>query len=534
MTLSTFTFFGCVAAAFFDSWPEMLELLSRPASIAIFSAGVVGLFFGWLMRGGDSGRSRKEAPVPEEGLAELRWRHEKLVLTERQLMEKQSRLAEFSEAYDDYASEQERLVGLRFFSLAERMRETRQRSGTDYSRLTTLRGRLEEIASKNAPGTDSVHAALDITKSRLAVLETVREPLRDISDRILDIEESFRSGKFRLAEKGRELRKELMEIKGRVVALPQGWSSSGDEANRRLREILAGVSGAEVDALREILLVDGSITASLAGEDGGELVGAITDAMADLESSRKTAPVSSVTLATGPGANVIGPLGTHFFTGNPFTADVSEATPELRLKPDTAFRAPSDFETPPERNGGGFHDLTSQSAPTSGASCEEEVDEENRSLVIFCSNDVELWGKNVYRGAYCRARAIKDFPDWAEWISVRRLDTKERVFAPVRTASLFNGQTSDPVGFNGTNELFYGARHLGIFSESCPNDVETRFTYGGWGFGHRAGEMTADAEQLQAAGWEGREIPADTVFEIAIHAELPKLESQDRILGGNP
>lgn len=534
MYLPSFTFYSCVAAAFFDSWPEAMELLSRPASIAIFSAGAVGLFFGWLMRGSGSGSSRKEAPTPVEGLAELRWRHEKLVLTERQLMEKQSRLAAFSEVYDDFASEQERLVGLRFFSLAERVRETRQRSGTDYYRLSTLRGRLEEIVAKHAPGADSVHAALDVTKSRLAVLETVREPLREISDSILEMEESFRSGKFRLSEKGRELRKDLMEIKGRVVSLPQGWASSGDEANRRLREILAGVPGAEVDALREILLVDGSITASLTGEDGSELVGAITDAMADLESSRKTAPVSSVTLADGPVANVIGPLGTHFFTGNPFTADVPEETSAVSLKPDTAFRAPGDFENPPERNGGGFHDLTSQSTPASETVLDEDGDDENRSLVIFCSNDVELWGKEVYRGAYCRARAIKDFPDWAEWISVRRLDTKERVFAPVRTASLFNGQTSDPVGFNGTNELFYGARHLGIFSESCPNDVETRFTYGGWGFGHRAGEMTSDVEQLQAAGWEGREIPADTVFEIAIHAELPKLASQDRILGSNP
>ncbi len=93
-------------------------------------------------------------------------------------------------------------------------------------------------------------------------------------------------------------------------------------------------------------------------------------------------------------------------------------------------------------------------------------------------------------------------------------------------------QVSDPFGFNGTNELFYGARHLGLFSETCPNEVETRFTYGGWGFGHRAHEIAPEVEQLQAAGWEGREIPADTVFEIVIHEELPSLGQRDRILEG--
>src|SRR5690606_29389395 len=104
------------------------------------------------------------------------------------------------------------------------------------------------------------------------------------------------------------------------------------------------------------------------------------------------------------------------------------------------------------------------------------------------------------------------------------------VLAPIRTASLRNGQSADSFGFNGTNELFYGARHLGLFSEACPNEVETRFTYGGWGFGHRAHGIAPEVEQLQAAGWEGREIPSDTVFEIAIHEELPSLHEEDRLL----
>lgn len=157
---------------------------------------------------------------------------------------------------------------------------------------------------------------------------------------------------------------------------------------------------------------------------------------------------------------------------------------------------------------------------------------EPRTEVLFCANDPELWGTTIDRGPHCRAQAFDRFPGWAHWISIRRIDTGERVFAPIVTANLSQGETPDPYGFNGNNDLFYGARHLGLFSESCPIEVETRFTYGGWGFGHRAREIDAEVEQLQAAGWAGREIPPDTVFEIAIHEELPAQNPADLVLGG--
>ena len=121
-------------------------------------------------------------------------------------------------------------------------------------------------------------------------------------------------------------------------------------------------------------------------------------------------------------------------------------------------------------------------------------------------------------------------PEWAKWISIARLDTGERVFAPANSASLTSGEGGTAFGFNGTNELFYGARHLGIFAESCPNEVETRFTYGGWGFGHRVNGGDSEDQELQASGWEGREIDADTVFEISIHADLPELKESDKVL----
>ena len=519
-------------AALVGSWPELIELFTKPVSIIIMAAGVLGLIVGWLVRGRDS------APVvplasASPGMAELRWRHEKLVLTERQQVEKHGRLDAFVDGLSQHLTAPEMIVGLRFFVLAERLREARQKVGSDLSRLVAVRDRLTEISVNTGHENGAVNACLEMAESRIATLEEARDQLRTIGGHILRLQEEVASGTIKAADSENVLRKALMEIKGEVLSLPQGWSSSGDEADRRIRELLVMAGNGEIDAVRDILLIDGSITASLSGS-GIDLAGAVTRVMAALErettATTPILPVSSMPLEkNGSVAVETTPLAGITFIGNPFSDDAPEVLKPLGLTPDAGFRDPGEFEKAPVRIGGGFHDLTNDLPPIE-ALPEVEAVEENRSMILFCSNNVELWGKDTYRGAHCRARAIKVFPEWAQWISIRRLDTRERVFAPVKTASLYNGQTSDPVGFNGTNELFYGARHLGIFSESCPNEVETRFTYGGWGFGHRANEIAPEVEQLQAAGWEGREIPADTVFEIVIHAELPVLAKEDRIL----
>lgn len=527
------------AAAVVESWPELVELLSKPVSIAIMAAGLLGLIVGWLVRGRDT---TPAAPVTSgsPGLPELRWRHEKLVLTERQQVEKQSRLDAFADAVARHGSVAEMITSLRFFVLAERLREARQKVGSDLSRMMAVRDRLADISLNAGRERDAVTACRKMAESRVATLEEARDQLRAIGDYILRLEDEVASDRANPADDENKLRKALMEIKGKILSLPQGWASSGDEADRRIRELLAMAGNEEVDAVRDILLIDGAITVSLSGTGGIDLAGAVSEAMAALDrENERVSPgpplspepkeESSPVRLNGGAAPNEPQLAATAFVGNPFADGEPEAPEPVKLTPDSGFRDPGEFRRAPVRIGKGFHDLTTDLPPIE-ARPEVETAEENRSLVLFCSNNVELWGKDTYRGAHCRARAIKVFPDWAQWISIRRLDTRERVFAPVRTASLFNGQTSDPVGFNGTNELFYGARHLGIFSESCPNEVETRFTYGGWGFGHRANEITPEVEQLQAAGWEGREIPSDTVFEIVIHAELPVLGKQDRIL----
>jgi hypothetical protein len=37
-------------------------------------------------------------------------------------------------------------------------------------------------------------------------------------------------------------------------------------------------------------------------------------------------------------------------------------------------------------------------------------------------------------------------------------------------------------------------------------------------------------ESAQASGWEGKEISPDTVFEISLFADLPKLAEKDQLL----
>ena len=559
------------------SLPQALEFLSGHAVPAVLVAMAFGILFGWAARRRTPAEEAEEEAVQaSHGLEELRWRHEKLVLTERQQVEKQARLDAFADAMGRLEGEERRQAALRLFVLAERVREARQKVGSDLSRMVVLRDRIGELLPVLKKGGDAAGACRGMAEVQAGRLEEAREALRSIAEFVVGLEADVLEGKNDLSDPT-SLRKELVECKGRILDLPQGWSTSGEETDRRLRELLATVNEPVLMPVREILLVDGALTASLAGVSGIDLAGAAGGVVAALDKiGVETKPSPKEELAEPKSDEPLPGVMPGFVPSSYFEREIPGETssesgvsefgfpvPEPEL---TGFTDPAEFMKLPPRPSKGFHDLTLGgngngngngghkpavdvetgskqeleetleeeavdllAEVTGGGSDDEEADPE-RSLVLFCSNDVELWGQNVYRGARCRARAISEFPEWASWISIRRLDTNERVLAPIRSTSLKGGQGGDPFGFNGTNELFYGARHLGLFSESCPNEVETRFTYGGWGFGHRAHEIAPDVEQLQAAGWEGREIPADTVFEIVIHEELPALGKLDRLL----
>lgn len=154
-----------------------------------------------------------------------------------------------------------------------------------------------------------------------------------------------------------------------------------------------------------------------------------------------------------------------------------------------------------------------------------QADNRMSGLVLFRANDPSLWGSEVFSGANRRARSLAQLPTELAFLRMRRMDTREGVVVPITSAALTDDGDGQPRGFNGSNETFYGAYHLGIFDESLPQDVETRFTYGGWGFGH-----SVLGPEQQACGWEGRVIAPDTVFEIAVFTRMPVLEELDRLV----
>ncbi|MCB1232926.1 MAG: hypothetical protein KDN19_21965, partial [Verrucomicrobiae bacterium] len=154
-----------------------------------------------------------------------------------------------------------------------------------------------------------------------------------------------------------------------------------------------------------------------------------------------------------------------------------------------------------------------------------QADNRSGGLLLFRANDPTLWGTEVFSGANRRARSLEFLPEGLAYLRLRRVDTGEGIVVPIRNEALTDDADGHPRGFNGTNELFYGAHHLGIFDETLPQDVETRFTYGGWGFGH-----SVLGPEQQACGWEGRPIAPDTVFEITVFRRMPVLDENDRLL----
>ena len=293
----------------------------------------------------------------------------------------------------------------------------------------------------------------------------------------------------------------LEQIREVAAELNASWSVLTDESDRGIRDILAAGQEAEFEPLRQILLVDGAVTVSLEAAPAKPLSSQVDGLL------RVLAGISDED---------------EEIVEAPVVSEPSEESAE-GTQPDDGFR-PAALVSEWSENGATLDEAEVEvSAP---------IPEEG-PVLLFRSNDVGIWGKTVYRGANCRSRGLEEAPEWARWISIKRLDTGERVFVSFHTGGLTSGGNGDPAGFNASNELFYGANHLGVFSETCPNDVETRFTYGGWGFGHRVGDLSSGVESLQASGWAGKEISSDTVFEILLHAELPELGENDRLLESN-
>lgn len=150
-------------------------------------------------------------------------------------------------------------------------------------------------------------------------------------------------------------------------------------------------------------------------------------------------------------------------------------------------------------------------------------------MVIFRANNPEIWNTHTHDENQL-SKTLSEISDGFGWMGIKRLDTGEEVFAEVTLSELKGDGEGKSAGFNGSNEFFYGARHLGFFSEQCATEVETRFTYGGWGFGHLAASDGNEDEPFQSCAWNGQRIADNTIFEFTIYENRPEHAQEDQII----
>ncbi|MEC5127273.1 hypothetical protein VSU19_10970 [Verrucomicrobiales bacterium BCK34] len=560
------------AAALSEWWIRGLESGSTWIALAVVFAGIGGLVFGWLI-GRPSAEERRAFAVSDNDPlmdAALRWRHEKLILTERQQRESRERVARFSEFLQKKPEDPSIGYAASLFALTEAVRDARQTVGTDFSRLKMVTEQLTALREdESAPRPETIEACLGMADKQVANLVKNRDILKSVSALVLPLEDDVLSGGEFTSEAVTRSRDALNEAKTLAGTLSPGWEVASNETDRHIGDSLKAGKEPVFESISSILLIDGSVSSSLASDESRALGQCIQKALDELSTAITENPADRLDdvivedlsddvkpLADSPESEEVPSPDDGGFkptVGLLGAAGQSWENPFLNLSPDEGFRAPDeveefDFATPDDTapiqkplkktaRVSGFTDLTKEKAevaPPVEAEEEQDVEaetEEPEVLVLFRSNDVGIWGKTIYRGTNHRARSLESIPDWNGWISMERLDTGERVFVRLDGDDLDDLDRSTSIGFNASNELFYGARHLGVFSEACPNEVETRFTYGGWGFGHRVSPGGNSAESLQAVGWEGKEIPSDTIFEICLHRELPEQRPQDRVLG---
>ena len=132
--------------------------------------------------------------------------------------------------------------------------------------------------------------------------------------------------------------------------------------------------------------------------------------------------------------------------------------------------------------------------------------------VIFRGSNPEGWGRGVGESIEGVETSLScdSIRSDINYLRIRRTDTRESVVVPMTKGQLFTNGGSNENGWNGSSEVFFGGRHIGVFAQDLPQEVETKFSQGGWGFGHRY-----DHNDRQEWGWAGRVIEP-TSFEISV------------------
>ncbi|QEG24436.1 hypothetical protein [Mariniblastus fucicola] len=140
--------------------------------------------------------------------------------------------------------------------------------------------------------------------------------------------------------------------------------------------------------------------------------------------------------------------------------------------------------------------------------------------VIFRGENPEVWGRDDCDSddGAVSALSFDSIRSDINYLRIRRVDTRESVVIPMTKDQIFASGDPDINGWNGSCEVFFGGRHIGVCANHLPQEVETRFGQGGWGFGHRY-----DHNDRQEWGWAGRVIEP-TAFEISVGCigEMPR------------
>ena len=132
--------------------------------------------------------------------------------------------------------------------------------------------------------------------------------------------------------------------------------------------------------------------------------------------------------------------------------------------------------------------------------------------VIFRGSNPEGWGRGNFDGIEGVETSLScdSIRSDINYVRIRRADTRESVVVPMTKGNIFTNGGDNENGWNGSSEVFFGGRHIGVFGQHLPQEVETKFSQGGWGFGHRY-----DHNDRQEWGWAGRVIEP-TTFEISV------------------
>ncbi len=469
---------------------------------------------------------------------ELEWRHEKLALTEQQVAEGYGRLGDWVNA-SGMAGFPGALAypGNCLYYLAETVREERNLLGSDLSRFSLINKRIGKMGEDLLPGfgegmvpppltawRQEAKNCLEKIQQHAGVLKSRQKALREILEKVSGLEKTINSANEVNGDFLKKAKSSLEDISSELDNLP------GNEAH----EITAKLDRQILDLLKNPPKEDGDIILIADDSHFSDLLRILA---VDAGQSGKIGKRRLLKVAEqAKEAFAAISIGDE-------EPDIPQVKEEKKLQekapPAAIFVDENGIDTEPlsllpyeEPKRKAIPPLTAdEPEPEPEAEARGKLDDDF-SMVLFCSNKPEWWDSNIYQGSRARARKITEVPGGINWIGIRRLDTGDQVFCRITKDELQGNGEGHPLGFNGSNELFYDAHHLGMFAESCKGDVETRFTYGGWGFGHRVNGF--DIEEVpgppQASGWGGKKIPVDTVFEMTVFAKLPQDAGESSVI----